>query len=71
MRTLLERLKPEYLELLEADAEKFPYLVQSVKSELSQNKFWSELTTRVSNQLCTICKVNFGIVELNNLFLKE
>ena len=70
MKTLLERLKPEYLELLEADREKFPYLYQSVKSELSQNEFWTELTTRVSNQLCTICKVNFGIVELDSLFIK-
>ena len=71
MRTLLEKLKPEYLKLLEADAEKFPYLYRSVKNELSENKFWTELTTRVSNQLCTICKVNFGIIEIDSLFIKE
>lgn len=71
MKTLLERLKPEYLELLEADAEKFPYLYQSVKNELSQNEFWTELTVRVSNQICVISKVNFGIVELDSLFYKE
>lgn len=70
MKTLLERLKPEYLELLEADAEKFPYLYKSVKSELLLNEFCVELTTRVSNQLCLICKVNFGIVELDSLFIK-
>jgi hypothetical protein len=71
MKTLLERLKPEYLELLEADAEKFPYLYQSVKTELSQNEFWTELTTRVSNQICVISKVDFGIIELDSLFNKE
>jgi hypothetical protein len=68
MKTLLNRLKPEYLELLESEKSKFPYLYSSVKDELSKNEFWTELTTRVSIQLCAICKVNFGIEEFNNLF---
>jgi hypothetical protein len=71
MKTLLERLKPEYLELLEAEVDTLPYLYNSVKSELSENQLWTELTTRVSNQLCAICKVNFGIIEINNLFESE
>ena len=34
MKNLLERLKPEYLELLNEDAIKYPYMIESIKNTL-------------------------------------
>lgn len=71
MRTLLERLKPEYLELLELDAEKYPNLVYGIKKELLNNNSLLTITFLTAHQLSLCCKVTFGIGEINNLFLKE
>lgn len=71
MRTLLERLKPEYLELLEADSENFIFLVENVKKELSENNNVHTLKFTTAYRLSLFCEVSLGIRELNNLFLKE
>ncbi len=71
MRTLLERLKPEYLELLDLDTEKYPNLVYGIKKELRSNNSLHTITFLTAHQLSVCCKVTFGIVEINNLFLKE
>jgi len=68
MKNLLERLKPEYLELLEVDAIKYPYLVQGIKRDLRQNISFTNLSVGSALQLCTVCKVIMGVTELNNLF---
>jgi hypothetical protein len=71
MKTLLERLKPQYLQLLESDAEKFPYLVLGIKKELQENNNLHTITFLTAHQLSICCKVTFGIGEINGLFLKD
>jgi len=68
MKNLLQRLKPEYLELLEVDGIKYPYLVQGIKRDLRQNISFTNLSVGSALQLCTVCKVIMGVTELNNLF---
>lgn len=71
MKNLLERLKPEYLELLNEDAIKYPYMVESMKNTLLKSVTFIQLDIYTANQLCVICKVNFNILEIDNLFLKN
>ena len=68
MKNLLERLKPEYLELLNEDAIKYPFLVQGIKRDLRQNVSFTNLSVGSALQLCTVCKTIMGVTELNNLF---
>jgi hypothetical protein len=68
MKNLLQRLKPEYLELLNKDAIKYPFLVQGIKIDLRQNISFTNLSVGSALQLCTVCKVIMGVTELNNLF---
>ena len=68
MKNLLERLKPEYLELINEDAIKYPFLVQGIKIDLRQNISFTNLSVGSALQLCTVCKVIMGVTELNNLF---
>ena len=71
MRTLLERLKPEYLELLEIDFEKYPSLIRNVKSDLNEYYHFTDLNVNTAFTICSFCKLDLGIVELDILFLKE
>jgi len=71
MRNLLARLKPEYLELLNKGQKEYPFLVEKIKSELIEKYFYSDLIISNSYQLTLFCEVNFGIVELDSLFLKN
>ncbi len=71
MRNLLERLKPEYLELLENDAIEYPFLVQSIKNTLIKSFSYISLDIYTANGLCTIANVKFGILELDKLFIKD
>jgi len=70
MKNLLERLKPEYLELIEEDYIKFPYLIANIKDELSKHFHFTDLNVNTAFQICNFCKIGFGIVELDSLFLK-
>ena len=71
MKNLLERLKPQYLELLEADSERYPTLINVIKKDLTENFTFGCLTINSAHSLCIFCKVNLGILELSNLFEKE
>ncbi len=71
MRNLLAKLKPEYLELLNEGQKKFPFLVDKIKSELTEKYFYVDLTVANAYQLTLMCNVNFGISELHFLFLKD
>ena len=68
MKNLLERLKPEYFELLENEKFKFPYIIEAIKSELQNRHFFTEIKLGLAYSLCDFCKVNLGLVEINNLF---
>jgi hypothetical protein len=71
MKNLLAKLKPEYLELLNENQKKFPFLVDSIKSELIEKYFYVDLKVSNAYQLTLMCNVNFGISELHFLFLKD
>ena len=71
MKTLLERLKPEYLELLNTESEKYPTSVNSIKKDLTENVTFGFLTITSAHSLCLFCKVKLGILELSSLFDKE
>jgi hypothetical protein len=68
MKNLLERLKPEYLELLEIDFIKYPSLIGNIKTDLSKHFHFTELNVNTAFQICNFCKIGFGIVELDSLF---
>ena len=71
MKNLLERLKLEYLELLEEDAKLYPFMTESIKNTLLKCVTYIQLDIYTANQLCVICKINFNILEIDNLFLKD
>lgn len=71
MKTLLERLKPEYLELLEADAWRYPTSISNIKKDLTENVTFGFLTVTSAHQLCVFCKINLSVLELSSLFNKE
>lgn len=71
MKTLLERLKPEYLELLESETEKYPNSINNIKKDLTENFSFGFLTITSAHSLCIFCKVNLSVLELSNLFEKE
>jgi hypothetical protein len=49
--SLINDLIPEVKELLEADAEKFPHLVNGIKNELSNNNMVQDLTVSTASTL--------------------
>ena len=70
MKNLLERLKPEYLELLNTEAEKYPNAINSIKKDLIENVTFGFLTVNSAHSLCVFCKFNLSILELSSLFEK-
>ena len=71
MRTLLERLKYDVLLEINKDIEKYPFLVELIYKNLENNTMYNDLTILLGHQLCLCAGVNFGILEINNLFEKE
>ena len=71
MRTLLERLKPEILQAINYEVSKYPNSISSIKKELSEEYFSSDLKVRTAFNVCLYNKTNFGIVELANCFKSE
>ena len=55
--SLIDDLIPEVKELLEADAEKFPHLVGSIKNELSNTSMVQDLKVRTANTLISYGEV--------------
>ena len=68
---LLEKLKPEILEAINADAKEYPSYVENLKKELEDNFSWLNLTVNTASNLCTYFGKNLGISELNNCFSDE
>lgn len=67
MKTLLERLKPELLQSIEMDAEKYPNLISKIKREL-ENEFISPLYLSV-NTASLICEYNKTDLNVINILL--
>jgi len=70
MKTLLERLKPEYLEILENEKTKFPYLIESTTKTLKSKHYFTELKIIEICYLMQVFNIFFDISEIDNLFTK-
>ena len=55
MDNLWKRLKPAVKSKILADKDKYPYLVEDVKTQLKQHKFWTDLPIGTCRQV-----VNFS-----------
>ena len=71
MKTLLERLKPEVLQAMNEDAEKYPHLIESIKKSLEEELISPlYLTVSVASTICQYNKTNLDIVTLLDCFNK-
>jgi hypothetical protein len=69
---LLQRLKPEVLQAMNEDAEKYPNLIASLKTEL-QAEIGSPLNLSVNDAsyICQYNNKNLDIINLLDCFIKE
>lgn len=68
MKNLLERLKPEYLELLENYALTAPLTADLFKKSLSNDFSWLQITYANLILIESVFKIKIDITEINNLF---
>ena len=69
---LLQRLKPEVLQAMNADAEKYPHLIESIKSDLAKEQISPlNLTINTASYVCGYAKISLEVVNLINCFDKE
>ena len=54
MKTLLERLKPEVMELLNVEGKKYPNIIKNIKGSLSQKYFLTEISLGTVSDLSSI-----------------
>ena len=62
MKTLYERLKPEYKQRLTEQQESYPSIVKTIKTALKDNYFWSGLTVGQAKDLITFTDHAFSQV---------
>ena len=68
---LLERLKPEILEAINLDAEKFPHYVEAIKKELKDNYSWLNISINTASNLLLYQGKNIDTSALSELFEKK
>lgn len=69
---LLQRLKPEVLQAMNADAEKYPNLIRSLKRTLEQEQGGSlNLSVSDASYICQYNNKNLDIINLLDCFIKE
>lgn len=68
MKTLYERLKPEVLAKLQKEAELYPNTIEDLFNVLKKNYLPMVLNVYDAHTVCSYSGVNFGILELANLF---
>ena len=69
---LLQRLKPEVLQAMNADAEQYPNLIASLKKSLEQEEVSSlDLTVDTAIYICQYNNKNLDIINLFDCFIKE
>lgn len=69
MRTLYERLKPEYKAMLESEGEKYPTSVNRLTDKLKSEAVWTELTYGEVSMLVTYLNLkSYNPVTIANLF---
>jgi hypothetical protein len=68
---LLQRLKPEVLQAMNADAEQYPNLIESIKSDLAKEQISPlNLTINTASYVCGYAKISLEVVNLINCFNK-
>ena len=60
MKTLWDKLKPEYKRMLEEQEHAYPSLIKSVKMSLQENYLWSHLTVGQARELISFTDVSYG-----------
>ena len=65
MKTLLERLKPEVLQTIEMDEQKYPHLISKIKKELNEELISPlNLSVNTASLICEWNKTNLDVVNL-------
>lgn len=59
MRTLIERIKPEYMAQMEEVYAKYPTLLEIFKEDLSKTFFFTNLRYSTVLELCNTCNIDF------------
>jgi hypothetical protein len=54
MKTLLERLQPEVMELLDVEAQTYPTIVRGIKGNLSQSYYVTEISLGTVSDLSSV-----------------
>ena len=68
---LLQRLKPEVLQAMNADAEKYPHLIESIKSDLAKEQISPlNLTINTASYVCGYAKISLEVANLLDCFNK-
>ena len=60
MKTLYDKLKPEYKQKLDEQAVEYPSIVKNLTKTLKDNYFWSHLTVGQAKDLITFTDYSFG-----------
>ena len=60
MKTLWQKLKPEYKQRLKEQSVEYPTTVEGIKISLKDNYFWSHLTLGQAKDLITFTDYTFG-----------
>jgi hypothetical protein len=69
MKTLFEKLTPEFAELLRLESELYPTIAQDITDELQSKHFWTEMTVKNAYSLVRLDQRNrFTIYELTECF---
>jgi hypothetical protein len=72
MKTLLERLKPEVLQAMNEDAEKYPSLIASLKRTLEQEEASPlNLSVNDASYICQYNNKNLDIINLLDCFIDK
>jgi hypothetical protein len=68
---LLERIKPEVLEAIEKDAEKYPYMIASLKKELEKEEISPlYLSVNTAINICQYNNTNLDVINFLDCFNK-
>ncbi len=67
MDNLWKRLKPEVKKEIIAGKEKYPYTFDNVKSQLTQNLFWSDLSMENARQVISFTHHHITDLSVNDI----
>lgn len=69
MRSLFDRLKPDYLEVLWKEGERFPFAVKDIVDEMQREQHWTDLKFSTVVNLSLYLRLdNYRPSTINELF---